>query len=106
MTSLKVSKTSRASGTRASAQRAKVFWTGRSQAVRLPKEFRFVGAEVTIYREGDQIILEPTTVERDAKGWPLSWWKLAGAAPEFEVGERPSDHERDDVLSEHERQSR
>ena len=27
--------------------RAKVFWTGRSQAVRLPKEFRFTTAEVT-----------------------------------------------------------
>ena len=106
MTSLKVSKTSRTRGTRASAQRAKVFWTGRSQAVRLPKEFRFAEQEVTIYRQGSQIILEPATVERDAKGWPLSWWKLAGAAPEFEVGERPSDHERDDVLSEHERQSR
>ena len=103
MANLKVSKTPRARSARASAQRAKVFWTGRSQAVRLPKEFRFVGEEVTIYREGDQIILEPTTVERDAKGWPLSWWKLAGAAPQFDVGDRPSDHERGDVLSEHER---
>jgi virulence-associated protein VagC len=101
MTSLKVSKSSQAKSTRTSAQRAKVFWTGRSQAVRLPKEFRFAGEEVTIYRQGSQIILEPATVERDAKGWPLSWWKLAGSAPEFEVGVRPSAHERGDVLSDH-----
>ena len=100
MTRLKAARTPMTATARASAQRAKVFWTGRSQAVRLPKEFRFVGEEVTIYRAGDQIILEATTVERDAKGWPLSWWKLAGAAPEFDVGERPSAHERGDVLSE------
>lgn len=38
---------------------AKVFWTGRSQAVRLPKEFRLAGAEVSIRRSGKAIILEP-----------------------------------------------
>lgn len=38
---------------------AKVFWSGRSQAVRLPKEFRFEGKEVRIRREGDAVILEP-----------------------------------------------
>jgi antitoxin VapB len=38
---------------------AKVFWSGRSQAVRLPKEFRVEGDEVRIHRQGNQIILEP-----------------------------------------------
>ena len=38
---------------------AKVFTTGRSQAVRLPKAFRFNTAEVTIERQGDAIILRP-----------------------------------------------
>jgi antitoxin VapB len=38
---------------------AKVFWSGRSQAVRLPKEFRVDGDEVRIRREGKKIILEP-----------------------------------------------
>ena len=38
---------------------AKVFWSGRSQAVRLPKEFRVEGDEVRIHRRGNQIILEP-----------------------------------------------
>lgn len=38
---------------------AKVFITGRSQAVRLPKAFRFSTAEVTIERQGDAVILRP-----------------------------------------------
>ena len=38
---------------------AKVFWSGRSQAVRLPKAFRLQGAEVRIRRQGQAIILEP-----------------------------------------------
>ncbi|TDR94568.1 antitoxin [Enterovirga rhinocerotis] len=43
---------------------AKVFWTGRSQAVRLPKEFRFDGDVVLIRKEGSRVILEPV-----AKDW-------------------------------------
>ena len=39
-------------------QRAKVFWTGRSQAVRLPKEFRFEGDSVRIRKNGGLVILE------------------------------------------------
>jgi antitoxin VapB len=42
-------------------QKAKVFWSGRSQAVRLPKEFRFDVDEVTIRRQGDAIVLKPVT---------------------------------------------
>lgn len=38
---------------------AKVFTTGRSQAVRLPKAFRFNTAEVTIERQGDAVVLRP-----------------------------------------------
>ena len=38
---------------------AKLFWTGRSQAVRLPKEFRFDGDKVRIRRHGSAVILEP-----------------------------------------------
>lgn len=39
--------------------KAKVFWSGRSQAVRLPKEFRFETDKVSIRRQGRTIILEP-----------------------------------------------
>lgn len=38
---------------------ARIFWSGRSQAVRLPKEFRFDAATVRIRRDGDAVILEP-----------------------------------------------
>jgi antitoxin VapB len=40
-------------------QTAKIFWSGRSQAVRLPKDFRFQGSEVRIRRHGNAVILEP-----------------------------------------------
>jgi antitoxin VapB len=38
---------------------AKLFKHGRSQAVRLPKEFRFKGTEVKVSKIGDKVILEP-----------------------------------------------
>ena len=38
---------------------AKLFMHGRSQAVRLPKAFRFEGKEVRVSRIGDKVILEP-----------------------------------------------
>ncbi len=38
---------------------AKLFMHGRSQAVRLPKEFRFEGTEVRVSKVGDKVILEP-----------------------------------------------
>jgi antitoxin VapB len=40
---------------------AKLFTHGRSQAVRLPKEFRFEGLEVRVTKVGDRVILEPLT---------------------------------------------
>jgi antitoxin VapB len=40
-------------------QSAKIFKSGRSQAVRLPKEYRFEGTEVRIRRQGSAVILEP-----------------------------------------------
>ena len=41
------------------AETARLFAHGGSQAVRLPKAFRFEGGEVSIRREGDAVILEP-----------------------------------------------
>ena len=44
---------------------AKVFKSGNSQAVRLPKEFRFKGREIKIFRRGDEVVLkeEPHSLE-------------------------------------------
>jgi antitoxin VapB len=38
---------------------AKLFQHGGSQAVRLPKAFRFEGSEVVIERRGDEVVLKP-----------------------------------------------
>jgi antitoxin VapB len=40
-------------------QSAKLFTNGRSQAVRLPKEFQFSGSDVLIRKVGDAVILLP-----------------------------------------------
>lgn len=45
---------------------AKLFTSGGSQAVRLPKEFRFEDSEVSIRREGNAVVLEPKV----KRTWP------------------------------------
>ena len=71
--------------------KAKIFWSGRSQAVRLPKEFRFQAEEVRIRRHGSAVILEPMTED-----W--SWLDaIAGQLDEDfvrAVNERPEPQER------------
>ena len=37
---------------------ARVFMSGNSQAVRLPKKFRITAQEVEIFRRGDEIVLK------------------------------------------------
>jgi antitoxin VapB len=37
---------------------AKVFKSGNSQAVRLPKEFRFNVSEIEIFKRGDEVVLK------------------------------------------------
>jgi len=46
-------------------QIAKIFMNGRSQAVRLPKEFRFDCDEVFIRRQGEEIIISPKKLNWD-----------------------------------------
>ncbi len=45
---------------------ARVFKSGNSQAVRLPKEFRLSSTEVEIFRRGDELVLreKPQGMER------------------------------------------
>jgi len=38
---------------------AKIFQNGRSQAVRLPKDFRFDGDEVFVHKVGNAVVLLP-----------------------------------------------
>ncbi|WP_061250129.1 type II toxin-antitoxin system antitoxin VapB [Leptospira alstonii] len=39
--------------------KAKIFKNGDSQAIRLPKDYRFKGKEVYIRKDGDNVILTP-----------------------------------------------
>ena len=49
-----------------------VFQSGNSQAVRLPKEFRFTSKTVEIFRRGDEVVLRetPRTMGDLIKGLP------------------------------------
>ncbi len=58
---------------------ARIFQNGRSQAVRLPKAFRFEGTEVKIRKEGEKVILEPLVPSR----WPDGLWALFEPDPDF-----------------------
>ncbi len=44
---------------------AKLFKSGRSQAVRLPRAFRFEGQEVRVRRFGLGVLLEPAQIDPD-----------------------------------------
>lgn len=71
---------------------AKLFVNGRSQAVRLPKEYRFEGDEVFIKRVGDAVVLLPRR----------GWGTLFGALEQFEPGfvlerQQPAQQEREDL---------
>ena len=45
---------------------ARLFMHGRSQAVRLPKEFRLPGDRVRVRHMGDGVLLEPIATDVDA----------------------------------------
>lgn len=61
------------------SDRAKLFKSGGSQAVRLPKGYRFEGqSEVLIYRNGRRVILEPVR-----RQWSEEFLDVAGSAEDF-----------------------
>ncbi|RUO35443.1 type II toxin-antitoxin system VapB family antitoxin [Aliidiomarina sanyensis] len=67
-------------------KKAALFTNGRSQAVRIPKEFEFEGvSEVEITREGDALVLRPAR-----KTW-TSFARVEKADPDFLI-------EREDVI--------
>ena len=53
--------------------KAKVFWSGPSQAVRLPKAFRFNTTEITVKKVGNTLILEPAPKRKWPKGYAASF---------------------------------
>jgi antitoxin VapB len=64
------------------AKIAKVFKNGRSQAVRIPKEFRFDTDEVIIERKGEKLILTPRKRTR-YKTWAEYWEKAPRLPDDF-----------------------
>ncbi len=56
---------------------AGLFTSGGSQAVRLPKEFRFSGSAVRIRRVGAAVILEPL----EKRTWPAGFWEHLASLP-------------------------
>lgn len=71
---------------------AKLFWSGRSQAVRLPKEYRFEGEEVRIRRHGAAVILEPLPKDwswLDAVSGPLDRDMIEAAREQPTQQKRP-----------------
>jgi antitoxin VapB len=74
---------------------AKLFQNGQSQAVRLPKEFRFEGQEVFIKKMGSAIIMFP--IENP-------WGSLVNSLGKFsndfmETRNQPQQQDRDDLFS-------
>jgi antitoxin VapB len=68
---------------------AKLFKNGRSQAVRLPKEFRFEGKEVAIRRDATtgEVVLTPTADLRRNMSWAelfVVWDSLGAPDLDFE----------------------
>ncbi|MGL5857206.1 MAG: antitoxin [Angustibacter sp.] len=62
---------------------ARLFMHGRSQAVRLPKEFRMPGNRVRVRRNGSQVVLEPLI--DDVDDW-FAAMDAAGGAQFPDVG--------------------
>jgi antitoxin VapB len=77
--------------------RAKLFTHGGSQAVRLPKAFRFEGGEVSVRKEGDAVILEPV---RAQESWKEFWARIdaLGAGHDFPDPPLDVDGELDDPV--------
>jgi len=72
---------------------ARLFQSGRSQAVRLPKEYRFVGTEVGVKHFGTGVLLLPVDDP---------WQMLAAGLATFEPGfvlarEQPEDQVRAEI---------
>ena len=66
--------------------RAKIFRSGNSQALRLPKQFRFKSTEVEIFRRGEEIVLRERSGHL-GRAFDL----LAGLPDDFDLSDRNSD---------------
>lgn len=76
---------------------AKIFQHGGSQAVRLPRAFRFEGSEVLIERHGDEVVLKPVPGPKFGTFTEIAAFlaeKFPDAGDFPEPPPRPASHER------------
>ena len=72
---------------------ARLFQSGRSQAVRLPKEYRFTGTEVVVKHFGNGVLLLPAD-----DPWQTLQAGLAAFEPGFVLTrEQPDIQQRDEI---------
>jgi antitoxin VapB len=73
---------------------ARLFQSGRSQAVRLPKAYRFEGTEVVVRHFGNGVLLLPVN-----EPWTMMDAALAAFEPGFQISrEQPAIQEREELL--------
>ena len=65
------------------ARKVNLFTNGRSQAVRIPKEFAFSGKTVRMHKEGERLIIEPDQ-PKDLIAWLKTLEPIAEPFPEIE----------------------
>ncbi len=74
---------------------ARIFQNGRSQAVRLPKEYRFEGDQVFIKKVGDAVMLLPYQ-----DGWQTLFDSLGQFSDDFmQTRQQPEQQAREDVFA-------
>lgn len=74
---------------------AKLFQNGRSQAVRLPKEYRFEGDEVFVKKVGNAVILLPSV-----NSWEPLFASLSQFSADFmETRNQPEQQERETLFA-------
>lgn len=69
-----------------STVRSKLFWSGGSQAVRLPKDMRLPGSEVTVTRKGKALVITPAPVDDSWDGF----WDAFEADPDLGLQRWPT----------------
>jgi len=75
-------------------QTASLFMNGKSQSVRIPKEFRFEGERVIIKRSGNAVVLLP-----EQHPWDVLFESLNGFSDDFmKDGREQGEQKREELL--------
>ena len=72
---------------------ARLFRSGRSQAVRLPKDYRFLGSEVAVQHFGNGVLLLPID-----DPWSTLEAGLSSFEPDFEMERQQSDEQQSETI--------